>query len=542
MVTDNKQTSHDLVKSESSPNSPFRLVMIIAGMIFSFELVTMLVINFIFQKHHITNLAQYAPEMFLDSTLLLMLLSPWIYLFIYRPLNRQLKESIQTSLALKDSEEQYRAIFNEARDGIVLINTVTGEIAKCNPEFERQTGREEQGLKNMKIWELRPPEKTEAARSKFREIKEKGSGGSGKLEFMRPDSTIVPIEFTSKVISLHGNEYLQSISRDISERIRAEESLTQKSRHIQQILDALPCFAMLLNSNRVVVASNKVAREGGAYPGKRCFATLAKSDSPCPWCRADLALKSGEFQHIQTWGHSIYWDTYWIPLESDLYLHFAFDITANKKAEDRVLESLREKEVLLAEIHHRVKNNMAIIAALMNLQFSKTNDEQTKAMFQATYNRIRSMALVHEKLYQHKDLSSIDFGGYVKDLISDLVFSYGMVDKNVELKLDIDDITLGLDALIPCGLIMNELVSNSLEYAFEDTEAPEIAISLKGNGKGKAVLSISDNGKGFPGDMDTNNPGTLGLRLVNHLAAQLGGEASFIRGSGTEIKISFSAD
>lgn len=151
---------------------------------------------------------------------------------------------------LRESEEKFRAIFNEARDGIVIIDRETGQIFECNSEFENQTGRKFEQLRKMKIWEIRPPEKIKAAKRKFFEVKEKGEGGSREFEFQKPDGTIVPIEFLSRAIRIRGREYLQSIARDINERKRAEDTIRQLAYH--DSLTGLP--NRLLFKDRLTIA------------------------------------------------------------------------------------------------------------------------------------------------------------------------------------------------------------------------------------------------------------------------------------------------
>jgi PAS domain S-box-containing protein len=224
--------------------------------------------------------------------------------------------------------------------------------------------------------------------------------------------------------------------------------------------------------------------------------------------------------------------------------------------EERIIASLKEKEVLLKEIHHRVKNNLQIISSLLNMQAKCIKDENTLNMFMESQNRVRSMALVHEELYQSKDMTRIDFEDYVRNLINYLFRSYGVNSNDIMVRIEIKDVFLGVDMAIPCGLIINELVSNSLKHAFPVyaacvAEKPGGSIygeRSKGEGEicisfcsddNKHTLIVGDNGVSFPEDMDFRNTESLGLQLVNTLAHQLEGTIELDRNGGAKFEIVF---
>ena len=217
------------------------------------------------------------------------------------------------------------------------------------------------------------------------------------------------------------------------------------------------------------------------------------------------------------------------------------DITERKKADEQIKASLREKEVLLKEIHHRVKNNLQVISSLLNLQSGYVKDSETKEMFEESQNRIRSMALVHETLYQSEDLSSVDFRDYVDQLTAQLLGTHGVDSNLVKMKSNVRNAYLDLDKAIPCGLIINELVSNCLKHAFPDAKGGEINIDLHRNVDNRYALTVSDNGVGLPKELDFKNTKTLGLQVVNTLVDQLDGTIELDRSSGTSFRISYSA-
>jgi PAS domain S-box-containing protein len=214
------------------------------------------------------------------------------------------------------------------------------------------------------------------------------------------------------------------------------------------------------------------------------------------------------------------------------------DITDRKRAEEHIKQSLEEKKVLLREIHHRVKNNLQVISSLLNLQSAYIDDCQYREMFKESQNRVKSMSLIHEKLYQSENLANIDFEEYVRALTNGLIRSYGINTDKVSLEVEVDNVSLGIDTAIPCGLIINELVSNSLKHAFPGGKG-EILVSLHSN-NGITELTVKDNGVGIPEDIHIKNTTSLGLRLVCILAQdQLNGNITLMRTNGTEFRITF---
>lgn len=200
-------------------------------------------------------------------------------------------------------------------------------------------------------------------------------------------------------------------------------------------------------------------------------------------------------------------------------------------------KSLREQETLLREIHHRVNNNMQIISSLLSLQSTQVKDERDLDLFIDSQNRVKSMAKVHERLYQSNDLSSIKFAEYGMSLLNDL-FSSHRASPGIRLRVDIEDVSFNMETAIPCGLIINELVSNSLKYAFPNG-AGEIYVSLMHYEENKFLLTISDNGIGLPEDIDFKNTESLGFRLTNNLTQQLEGEIELDRSKGSKFIIVF---
>lgn len=215
------------------------------------------------------------------------------------------------------------------------------------------------------------------------------------------------------------------------------------------------------------------------------------------------------------------------------------DNTEPKLAEEKTKTLLKEKEALLREIHHRVKNNLQVISSLLSLQAGYIREQSSREMFKESQNRIRTMALVHEQLYRSENLSRIDFSEYLRLLIADLFRLYGVDSTLIKAKLNVMDISLRIDEAIPCGLIVNELVSNSLKHAFPGARGGEIRISMVPKQDEMLLLEVVDNGVGMPTDFDLGKVGSLGMQLVTTLVDQLGGTMELNSSDGTQIRITF---
>jgi PAS domain S-box-containing protein len=218
----------------------------------------------------------------------------------------------------------------------------------------------------------------------------------------------------------------------------------------------------------------------------------------------------------------------------------ARDITERKRTDENLRASLREKEVLLKEIHHRVKNNLQVISSLLSLQAEYLTDEGMLRILRESQSRVKSMALVHEKLYQSNNLAEIDFGDYVRELVMQLFRSYGMRQEVVHMAINADAISLGVDRAIPAGIIVNELVTNALKYAFPNGQAGTIVVELRSIAAGVVRVVIRDDGVGFPKGLGLDTAGSLGLTLVHMLTDQLRGELTMPpQSSGAEFVLTF---
>ena len=215
------------------------------------------------------------------------------------------------------------------------------------------------------------------------------------------------------------------------------------------------------------------------------------------------------------------------------------EVMEHDRAKERISASLREKETLIKEIHHRVKNNLQIIISLLNLQSNQIQDVHTLEMFRVSQARVRTMALIHEKLYLSEDLSDIDFAEYIKGLSEYLVHSFQPDALTVSLRTEVESISLSVESAVPCGLIVNESISNALKHAFPSAREGTITVGFRRGSKGMLVLTVSDDGVGIPVDFDLERSNSLGLQLITTLTKQLKGHLHVHTDNGTTITVEF---
>ena len=228
-------------------------------------------------------------------------------------------------------------------------------------------------------------------------------------------------------------------------------------------------------------------------------------------------------------------------LDGNLLIRSLRYAVERKQAQEKIKAALREKEILIKEVHHRVKNNLQMIYSLLAMQSKRTKGGKTALLLRESQNRIRSIALVHERLYRSPDLANIDLAEYIHLLAQNLFYSYGADSDRITLKIDVGNVLMDIDSALPCGLIINELVSNSLRHAFPRNRNGTISVELHPNHDNLIVLTVSDNGVGFAPDLDVRKLDTLGMQLVHALAGQLGGKLEITGEKGAQFKLKFPA-
>lgn len=357
-----------------------------------------------------------------------------------------------------------------------------------------------------------------------------------------------------KRVSIAGGTRLYSC-RDVTERKLAEEKLREREEMFSSIVSqAMDAIALVDHAGRFV-EFNTAAHEGLGYSHEE-FAALAIPDiqaehSP-EQIRANMenVLSQGglvfETRHRHRNGEIRNERVSLRPLHIRGHEYYAAvwtDVTDYKRAEEALRQSLEEKVVLLKEVHHRVKNNLQIVASLLGLQAGRSDSEQVVSVLQDTRNRVRSMALLHETLYRSGNLARINFAIYLKDLCGQLLQTYSASTNRVRVEYQVDEIGLPLEQAVPCGLIVSELVSNALKHGFPDNRTGKVLVGLRSVENQSLDLTIHDDGVGLPAAFDPALNSTLGMKLISGLVAQMRGKMEIERskGSGASFRIVFSA-
>ena len=366
---------------------------------------------------------------------------------------------------------------------------------------------------------------------KYKEVF-KGREQEFVMERKNLDGSISYAQFHLHPIYSEGKiEQLAGIGQDISQQKIAELKLIESEAKNKAILEAIPDQIFTLSTEGYFV--DVKSREGSVafiyserLIGKNIDEVFPQQTTKELKLILSKVIKtrtplSHEYEIESESGKKVF-EIRFSALNERECMAILRDITEGKSAEQKIINSLREKEVLLKEIHHRVKNNLQVISSILNLQSNYVRDINTISILKECQSRIKSMAFIHELLYQNKDFNKIDFSEYVLVLAKNLIHSFGALDNRIKYKFEIDPVLLSLDTSIPCGLIVNELLTNALKYAFPNNKGGFIFVSLKRDSVG-VKLTIKDNGVGLPPGLDYQNTESLGLQLVNTLVEQVSG-------------------
>lgn len=451
--------------------------------------------------------------------------------------------------------KRFRTLLDHSTDIIFLLELPSGLIVDMNESALKQLGYIRTEMLEMSITDVIQPSKLNKMTKLLINLLENDSDEAKNITttFLKKSSSQIPVEISIGKVKFGNALYAVMVSRDVTERNEAQEALKQSEQKYRVLFESSPDIIALIDLECNIIDINKSIEhiipyskdeligktftELGIFPENefkdlKIVGKMIEDTNSTP-LELKIADRNGKVHFVEAYTSLLRKDKY----NSAIQI-IGHDITERKKAEKQIKQSLKEKEVLLKEIHHRVKNNLQIISSLLNLQQNSIEGEESLVVFKESQNRIKSMALIHEKLYQSEDLTRIDFPEYIRSLVYHLFKSYAVDYSVIKSIINVEDILFDIDISIPCGLIINELMSNSLKYAFPDGKKGEIEIDLHLEGE-KTILRISDNGIGLPKDLNIQNSDTLGLRLVNILVEQIDGKISLDNTDGTSFKIEF---
>ena len=358
-------------------------------------------------------------------------------------------------------------------------------------------------------------------------------------------------------------ERTQALEQELAGRIRAEEDLARARDFHLSLLNHAPALIWRagldtrcnwFNTTWLAFTGRTLEQESGAgwvegvHPEDlaRCVQTYLDAFALRQPFQMEYRLRRHDNQFRWIVDHGRPFNS--LGGQFSGYIGYCFDITEHKRAEASLRASLQEKVTLLKEVHHRVKNNLQIVVSLMRLQFNRLQNPESLELMRETQNRVRAMALLHETLYSSNNLAFLDFPSYLQTLSTQLFRSYGPETARLSLRLRVADAPLGLDQAVPCGLIINELLTNALKYAFPNGRSGEITVELQAEdpappsdpaGERNFVLRVCDTGVGMPPDFDLPAARSLGLQLVFNLARQLRGAARLEPGPGARLAVTF---
>lgn len=512
----------------------------------------------------------------------------------FRGIIRDITDRKNTENMLRESEAKYRKQFDEAQDAIFVADAETGILTDCNNAANKLVGRERSDLigKHQRILYPQKELKEESSMA-FKLHVNEHEGQSIETQIIKKNGEIRDVSIKANLFESNRKKFIQGIFRDITEIKNAENKMklqhdlvialsgvTELKDALNLVLDAainikgmdcggiylldkdtgafdLAC-SKVLSAEFTAIASHwdkdtdnaSLIMKGKPLYIKYDSEFIEKKGISPKDIRIREGLKSVAVIPILHRGEVVACmniashDIMEIPDMSQNYLETIASqigsVIVRLRAEETIKNALKEKELLLKEVHHRVKNNLQIMSSLLHLHERRIEDKELLKIYRDSQNQIRSIALVHEKLYRSDDMAKIDFAEYVKIMATELYQTYICDPKRLELQIKAENIRIGIDQAIPCGLIVNELISNAIKHAFPEglQRNGKITISLKEKDN-TVEITVKDNGAGIPEEIDINRVNSMGLQLVRLLTDQLKGEFKLTRKKGTSFTITF---
>lgn len=472
-------------------------------------------------------------------------------------LEKEIQERKETELRLWETQMFTTNMFNSSLD-MIMASDRNNLITQINNAVLKTFGYNTQEVIGLH------PKDLYASEEDFEVVRlsllDKGTF-TGEIKNIRKNGEVFISFLSASVLRNTQGKVIgtMGISRDITESLKSQQKIREQDAKIRSIFDnAANMLIWTIDRNYNLVSFNhNFTQILKIYFGIEPKIGMTMADIVRPLINKELydySIQSFEKTFngntselegpFKTKNNQTIWiETFLNPiLMEDGSINeiscISHEITEKKASESQIRQSLKEKEVLLKEVHHRVKNNLQVISSILNLQSSYVKDDQILSILRESQNRIKSMSYIHESLYQTKNFSSINFSEYIVNLSNNLFHSYQIFDNFIELKLKVEPVNLNLDQAIPCGLIVNELITNALKYAFKGKKTGEIFIGI--TEKGKTIsISIEDNGVGLPKGFNYLKTETLGLQLVVTLVEQLDGQLNMKSENGTKYLITF---
>jgi PAS domain S-box-containing protein len=463
----------------------------------------------------------------------------------------KLREKAET--ALKESEEKYRLLIENSHDLICELND-SGYYIYLNSNYEKILGYSSDELLGCHVMSFLHPDDAEKMNQEFINIFSVGKT-SLEIRLRHKSGEWIWMESVGTLFrTFHGDLRVVILSRDVTERKNIERVLRESEEKYRLLYTSMsegvalhevitndtgaPIDYRFLDVNQNFEVLTGLTRS--QLIGRTVLQVMPNHELYFIPEYGEVAL-SGNPQHFENYSRlaNKYYEIFAYSPKKGQFAALITDITERKIAEEQIKSSLQEKEILLKEIHHRVKNNLQIISSLLQLQEKYFKNEEYVSVFRESQNRVKTMAMIHEKLYQSKNLAEVDFHDYIDNLSHSLFASYRVSPSQVELSLKLERIPLNINTAIPCGLLINELISNIFKHAFPASRKGKITVEMKRLPGSLIYLKIRDNGVGLPKNFNVEKCESLGLKLVRTLAMQLDGKLSIKSSKGAEFSIEF---
>jgi PAS domain S-box-containing protein len=457
---------------------------------------------------------------------------------------------------LKDRETRFHALFEETYDAILII--VDGKYIDCNSSSERLLQGTKEQIIGKTLWDLAPevqPSGVSSSAIAMEKLNLALAGEHQRFEWMQ--RTLTGREFDAEVslirIQIDDTVAVQAIFRDITEKKKVDEALRQSEEKYRILSEASPNAIYIINKDATIAYANTYAlnlldRRMEDVKGKILMEVFPMGEA-----EMQIQIIIGVFQHghdvrrddrvIAVDGKEKWLSSIYTPLKDEAgivtaVLCVSYDITDRKTMENQVATSLREKEYLLKEIHHRVKNNLQVITSLLSMQADKATDKNVIDSLTDSQNRVKSIALVHEKLYQSKSLDRIEYGDYLNKFAMHLFDTYNVNPSQISCIIHAGNIFVDINQAVPCSLVINEMLTNSLKYAFPSGRKGKISIDFTTDGK-NYILLYHDDGIGIAEEISFERSESLGMKLIYGLTQQLNGTVILKRDAGTTFTVTF---
>lgn len=467
----------------------------------------------------------------------------------------RVKERLEAEHKLKWSEQKFKKLFDTAHDAILIMDR--NGVAECNKSAEKLFQSSCHQIKKHSFEAFFPQHQPDGHQSENlcnRKLEKalRGEDQFFEWRFRRSDGSIVDTEVSLIYAPLFNEDMVQAVIHDITGRKEKDRLIRKNMQLFSQLFENSPIGLLMLDEKQRVKNINKSFRNIFGYriddiQGQNIDNFFAPDDVGEE--AAELSERTLHGEKLQVESVRCHKDGSRVPvliatvpveIENEIVAIFGMyvDISKRKKTEEKLEKQLQEKQVLLAEIHHRVKNNMAVISGLLELQKDTTQNQDAYEKMKDSQARIQSMALIHEQLYQKELFASVRFDEYVKNLGSTIAASFCSIDTDIEVVYDTELVELNMDQAIPCGLLLNELITNAFKHAFPGHDKGKITIKV-GEESGKAFMEVSDNGIGISSDFDNMKGESLGMRLVQTLTQQLAGNLEIDNDNGSTFHLSF---